>query len=311
MSAGLVLAADIGGTQMRAALVAGDGSVVLRETVPTPTSSDVPAALIELIAGVGAAPGHGPVSHAVVGLPGAVDYEADRLLLAPNLPGGWAESLSANQLSEHLGLRVYVANDADMAAVGEAAFGAGAGVDDVVAYLTVSTGIGAGVVNRGRLLHGRHSFGEFGHSVIDWRAWRMGMPGTLEELASGSGMARQAREADLGPLDAQAVLEAALNDDEPARVLWEDAVAACAAGVCNLVMAFAPRAVILGGGIGRRREFFEPLRDIVLERKEHRPTELSIVVSALGDDAGLAGAAAWEKATASPVERNQTAMHPS
>ena len=301
MSPGLVLGADVGGTQMRAALIDTDGRVVLRESASTPTTSDVPAALIELIAGVGAASGHGPVSHAVVGLPGAVDYETDRLLLAPNLPDGWPDSLSASELSEHLGLRVYVANDADLAAVGEATFGAGAGFDAVVAYLTVSTGIGAGVVNRGRLMRGRHSFGEFGHSVVDWRSWREGMPGTLEELASGSGLARQAREAGLGQMDAQAVLQAALNDDVVARTLWEDAVAASAAGVCNLVMAFAPRAVIVGGGIGRRPEFFEPLREIVMQRKEHRPAELSIILAALGDDAGLAGAAAWVGATQSPA----------
>jgi predicted NBD/HSP70 family sugar kinase len=67
--------------------------------------------------------------------------------------------------------------------------------------------------------------------------------------------------------------------------------------MCNLVMAFAPRAVIVGGGIGRRPEFFDPLRELVLQRKEHRPTELSIALSALGDDAGLAGAAVWVGAT--------------
>jgi glucokinase len=297
MSPDLILAADVGGTQMRAALVDADGVVLVRETAPTPADSDVPGALIDLIAGVGAAAGRSDVSHAVVGLPGAVDYKEDRLLSAPNLPHGWPDSLSADQLSEHLGLRVYVANDADMAAVGEASFGAGAGIDDVVAYLTVSTGIGAGVVDRGRLVRGRHSFGEFGHSVVDWRAWREGAPGTLEELASGSGMARQAREAGIGHVDAQAVLEAALRDDVEAHAIWEDAVTACAAGMCNLVMAFAPRAVIVGGGIGRQPEFFDPLRELVLQRKEHRPTELSIVLSALGDDAGLAGAAAWVGAT--------------
>jgi glucokinase len=297
MSPKLTLAADVGGTQMRAALVDADGSVMLRVTLPTPADSDVPAALIDLIAGVGASAGSSDVSHAVVGLPGAVDYEAGRLLAAPNLPDRWTESLSADQLSGHLGLEVHVANDADMAAVGEAAFGAGAGIDDVVAYLTVSTGIGAGVVDRGRLVHGRHSFGEFGHSVVDWRAWREGIPGTLEELASGSGMARLAREGGLGQMDAHAVFESARNDDVGARTIWEDAVTACAAGVCNLVMAFAPSAVIVGGGIGRRQEFFDPLREIVLQRKENRPTPLSMVVCALGDDAGLAGAAAWVGAT--------------
>ena len=281
---------------MRAALVDADGGVIVRESAPTPGDSDVPGGLIDLIAGVGAAAGPSEVSHAVVGLPGAIDYTAGRLLSAPNLPDGWPDSLSADQLSGHLGLEVHVANDADMAAVGEAAFGAGAGIDDVVAYLTVSTGIGAGVVDRGRLVRGRRSFGEFGHSVIDWRAWREGRPGTLEELSSGTGMARLTHEGGSGLLDAQAVLEAALLDDAGARAIWEDAVAACAAGVCNLVMAFAPHTVIVGGGIGRRPEFFDPLREVVLRRKEHRPAELTMVVSALGDDAGLAGAARWVRA---------------
>jgi glucokinase len=297
MNRHLTLAADVGGTQMRAALVDADGRVKSRATAPTPSESDVPGELIDLIAGVGAAAGNAEVTHAVVGLPGAVDYEAGRLVSAPNLPSGWPESLSSDQLSGHLALRVHVANDADLAAVGEAAFGAGAGTDGVVAYLTVSTGIGAGVVDRGRLVHGSHSFGEFGHSVVDWRAWREGLPGTLEELSSGSGMARQARESGLGQMDAQGVLEAARHDDGRARTIWEDAVAACAAGVCNLVMAFAPRTVIVGGGIGRRPEFFDPLRAVVLQRKENRPTALSVVVSALGDDAGLVGAAAWVRAT--------------
>jgi glucokinase len=292
-----ILAADIGGTQMRAALVDVDGCVKVRETAPTPADSDVPSALIDLVVGVAATAGSREVSHAVVGLPGAVDYEAGRLLAAPNLPGRWTDSLSADQLSAHLGLQVHVANDADMAAVGEAVFGAGAGIDDVVAFLTVSTGIGVGMVSRGRLLRGRHSFGEFGHSVVDWRSWREGLPGTVEELASGSGMARQARESGLGRMDAQAVLEAALDNNVAARTIWEDAVTACAAGVCNVVLAFAPCTVIVGGGIGRRPEFFEPLREIVLQRKENRPTALSVVLCALGDDAGLAGAAAWAGAT--------------
>jgi predicted NBD/HSP70 family sugar kinase len=110
-------------------------------------------------------------------------------------------------------------------------------------------------------------------------------------------MARRARAAGLGDMNAQEVLEAALGGDDEARRIWEDAVTACAAGVCNLVMSFAPTTVIVGGGIGRRQEFFGPLRELVLRRDEHRPTDLSVVPSALGDDAGLAGAAAWVQAT--------------
>src|SRR5208283_3855997 len=152
---------------------------------------------IDLIGNVGAEREYGTASHAVVGLPGVVDYDAGRLLWAPHLPERWPELLSRDELSGRLGLPVYIANDADLAAVGEATFGAGTGITDV-AYLTISTGIGAGVVHGGLLLRGRRSLGEVGHTVIDWRAWREGRPSTLEELGSGSGVARQADEAGLG-----------------------------------------------------------------------------------------------------------------
>jgi len=296
VSAPPVLAADVGGTQMRAALVDPDGTVVLRRSAATPGHADVPAALIDLIVSVAAECGHGSASHAVVGLPGAVDYEAGRLLWAPHLPERWPELLSRDGLSERLGLPAYIANDADLAAVGEAAFGAGAGITDV-AYLTISTGIGAGVVHEGRLLRGRRSLAEVGHTVIDWRAWNAGSPSTLEELGSGSGLARLAREAGLGPLDAREVESAAASGEARAITIWHGAIAACAVGVSNLVMSFYPSTVVIGGGLGRGAEFFGPLRDLVMSRPEHHPADLTIVPAALGDDAGLAGAATWTTAT--------------
>jgi glucokinase len=88
-----VLAADIGGTQMRAALVDERGEVLLRRSVPTPIGADVPASLIDLIGTVAAERGYGEASHAVVGLPGGVDYEAGRLLWAPHLPEKWPHLL--------------------------------------------------------------------------------------------------------------------------------------------------------------------------------------------------------------------------
>jgi glucokinase len=295
VTAGPVLAADVGGTQMRAALVNPEGRVLLRRTVLTPSETDVPASLLDLIATVAATRTYGAASHAVVGLPGAVDYEAGRLLWAPHLPERWPEQLSRQELSAHLGMPAYVANDADLAAVGEAAFGAGAGAPDV-AYLTISTGIGAGVVHHGRLASGRCSLGEVGHTVIDWRAWRQGSPCTLEELGSGSGLARLAREAGLGTLDARDVQAAAMRGEERALAIWRGAIAACAVGVSNLVMSFYPSRVVVGGGLGRDPEFFDPLRNLVMSRPEHHPSDLSIVTSALGDDAGLAGAVAWAAA---------------
>jgi glucokinase len=291
-----VLAADVGGTQMRAALVGPRGDVLLRRSAATPGHADVPAALIELIKVVGAERGHGAVSHAVVGLPGGVDYEHGRLMWAPHLPEGWPRLLSRDELSARLEMPAHIANDADLAAVGEAAFGAGKGIADV-AYLTISTGIGAGVVCGGRLVRGRRSLAEVGHTVIDWRAWQEGSPCTLEELGSGSGLARLAGETPLGARSARELEVAAAGGDAQAIAIWQGAIAACAVGVSNLVMSFYPSTVVIGGGLGRREEFFGPLRALVLERPEHHPADLSIVRAALGDDAGLAGAAAWTSAT--------------
>jgi glucokinase len=294
-----VLAADVGGTQMRAALVDETGRVLLRRSVATPAEADVPASLTDLIASVAAERGHGAVSRAVVGLPGAVDYEAGRLLWAPHLPAQWPDLLSTAGLSEHLGLPVSIANDADLAAVGEAWFGAGA-ASHAVGYLTISTGIGAGVVHGGRLLRGPRSLAEVGHVVIDWHAWVEGAPSTLEELGSGSGVARLARDAGLGALESREVQAKAAAGEPRAAAIWQRAIAACAAGVANLVMSFYPSTVVIGGGMGRQDEFFGPLRDMVLQRPGHYPADLAIVRSTLGDDAGLSGAAAWGGAISAP-----------
>jgi glucokinase len=292
-----VLAADVGGTHMRAALVDAAGKVLLRRSAETPAEAHVPRALIDLLRAVGAEDGHGAASHAVLGLPGAVDYDAGRLLWAPHLPESWPHQLSRAALTRQLGMDVHVANDADLAAVGEAFFGAGAGSTDV-AYLTISTGIGAGVVHGGRLLHGRRSLAEVGHTVIDWRAWQEGRPSTLEELGSGSGVARMSLEHALGALSARDIASAAAQGDAQAREVWHSAIAACATGVANLIMAFYPSTVVIGGGMGRREDFFVPLRELAMQRAQHFPSDLNIVTSNLEDDAGLAGAAAWVAAIA-------------
>ena len=99
--------------------------------------------------------------------------------------------------------------------------------------------------------------------------------------------------------NAQEVAAAAAGGDARAIAIWQGAIAACAVGVSNLVMSFYPSLVVIGGGLGRREEFFGPLRELVLSRPEHHPADLTILPAALGDDAGLAGAAAWVAATGS------------
>lgn len=278
---------------MRAALVDHDGNTVLRRSVPTPSEAYAAAALIELIRSVGASEATTRIAHAVVGLPGAVDYRSGRLLWAPNLPEGWSDLLSRDQLTAQLGRHTYVANDADLAALGEAAVGAGKGAADMV-YLTISTGIGAGVVLGGELVSGNLSVAEVGHTIIDWWAWRDGKASTLEELGSGSGVARLARESGLGDLDAAGVAAAASAGDARATSIWQGAITACAVGVTNLVLSFSPSLVVIGGGLGRSDLFFRPLRQLIMRHRAHFPDDFDVAASALGDDAGLVGAAYWE-----------------
>lgn len=286
----LVLAVDLGGTRMRAALVGPDGAIVHRHEQPTPRDVPCPDALDGLVAHVR---GHGDPARAVVGVPGLVDYDRGRLEHAPNLPPGWADAISASHFSALLGMPVALVNDADLAALGEARFGAGRDARDVV-YMTVSTGVGAGVVLDGHLVHGRCSGAEIGHTILDLSAHRDGRPGTVEELGSGTALARTARGAGMR-LDGAAVVERVRAGDPSARVVWDGVVAAVAAAAVNLAHLFTPGVIVVGGGVSQAGDLLlGPLRDVVAQHGPPvRTGAIAVVAASLGDDAGLVGAAAW------------------
>lgn len=289
-----VLAVDLGGTRMRAALVDPDGTVSQRRAEPTPRDAECPDALLALAGDVLET---GVVERAVIAVPGTVNHADGRLEHAPNLPPHWPAALEEAGLGERLGVAVDLANDADAAAVGETYFGAGQGHDDVV-YLTVSTGVGAGVLLGRRLVAGRRSLAEVGHTVVDLPAYRRGRPATVEDLGSGTALERAAADAGL-PADGRAVVELVEAGDAAAQRLWEELVAVVAVGVRNLVLLFAPEVVVLGGGVGSTGEV---LRAPLAERLQADPPPgrdrpVALRTAVLGDDAGLVGAAAWRQAT--------------
>jgi glucokinase len=292
-----VLAVDLGGTTMRAAVVDTGGRLLARRAVPTPHASRGPSALVELVTEV--LERHS-VDHAVFGVPGPVEYVTGCLKEAPNLPEGWVGWLTEDTLRDTLGLPVALANDADMAAVGEATFGAGRGHSDVV-YLTISTGVGAGVVLNGRLVHGSRSIAEVGHTVIDRFAARAGELCTVEELSSGQALERHA--AALGiDADGAALVALVRDDDGRARTVWDQAVEVAGLAVANLVHLFAPQVVVVGGGVGRSGEvLLAPIRDLL---EVHGPRgardDVAIVGATLGDDAGLIGSVGWRLARGLP-----------
>jgi glucokinase len=293
------LAVDLGGTNMRCALVAPGGRVQSRREVPTPHDGRGPEALTDLMAQVRAdAESAQECAAAVVGVPGRVNYRSGTLEYAPNLPAGWVGKLGQAELGATLDLPVSLANDADLAAVGEAWFGAGRGVDDV-AYLTLSTGVGAGVVLARQLVHGHRSMAEVGHTIIDLQASEAGRPATVEDLASGTAFGRMAAEAGLHGSGAE--LDAAVRARDPAALaVWDEVVAAAAATVVNLAWLFSPQTVVIGGGLGLVGDLLlEPMRTALAKSGPPALDEpITVVRASLGDDAGLIGAAAWREAFA-------------
>lgn len=283
------VAIDLGGTNVRASLVAEDGKIKDRIQRPTPHHHPEPTIILEMMSEVSGSDGP---SRAVIGLPGVIDHELEVLIEAPNIPQMWIPSLTEHWFEQRCGYEVSFANDADLAAVGESSFGAGRDHRDVV-YVTISTGIGAGIVVGGTLVRGRLSGGEIGHTVVDIAAAARHEPATVEELGSATAFNRMAR---LGGIAEQGkeLVDLVRSGHERATQVFEQSMFSAALGITNLCWLVLPQVVVIGGGLGRNIDLVHPIVRRVLD--DHGPSsskETHVVVAQLGDDAALAGAAAW------------------
>jgi glucokinase len=299
---------------MRAALVQADGRIVRRRKIATRTG-DGPGVVLErlfrLMRDVASTAAPEDIRGIGVSAPGPLDPRTGVIRHPPNMPG-WDELPLKDLLQGQFGLPVCVGNDANLAALGEHHFGAGAGVDDLV-YLTISTGVGSGVITGGRLVLGAAGLAaEAGHIAVEANGPRCacGNIGCLEALASGPAMARQGAAAVLrgeapgiaertcgnaSAVTGKMVVDSAAAGDPTARQIVERAGVYVGVAVVSLVHLFNPRVVILGGGIvlGAREMLLGPVRRVVAERAMPPFREgLSIVPAALGDNVCLLGAAA-------------------
>ncbi len=250
------------------------------------------------------------VSALGVGVPGLVD-DSGVLHFAPNLPMGEGVDFSGG-LRAMVGVkRVLIDNDATCATLGEWSAGAARGADDAL-VVTLGTGIGGGLVAAGRLVRGAHGFaGEIGHVVVDpgGPLCSCGKRGCWERYASGSGLARLAREAALaGRIEAavrlaggdpeavrgEHVTRAAAAGDEHAKAVIEELAWWLALGLSNLVSILDPELVVLGGGLMSAGDLvLLPTRRSFLELTGARRArcEVPVVLAALGERAGAVGAA--------------------
>ena len=276
---GGVLGVDLGGTRLRTAVFSGDGAMLHKSVVPTPP--DEPEALVTAMKDALAECGI-DVRGAVVGMPGPVSYAEGTAVRLPNLPG-WEQRISAQQLAGSVGLPVLLANDADLAALGEHRYGAGRGASDML-YMTCSTGVGAGVIIAGHLLHGQRSLAEAGHTIIERATGE-----TVESLGSGTALKR------LAGTDGATVSAQAQAGDERALAIFHEIADAFAIGVSNLVHCFMPERVVIGGGVSRAGDLLlDPIRDRLRRcGLGCSASAADVVLAQAGDDVGLLGAFAF------------------
>lgn len=265
---GTIIGVDIGGTQVRVGQrTAAGGLHSERMRTPADASAGVDA-ILAMIANVA------PAGAAAVGISCAGPLDFTRGITNPlNLPGWHGYPLVA-KLQEHLGVPVYLDNDANCAGLAEwAALGS---QQQTLVYYTISTGVGTGVIINGAVHHGQHDT-EGGHQIVwpDGPPCACGSRGCLEAVISGTGLlARYGQRA----------------EDLSDSAVWDEVAKYLAIGITNTAMLLCPDTVVIGGGlIVRGEQIFGPLRRYTSEMIHLVPVP-TILPATLGQDSGLLGA---------------------
>jgi len=290
-----VLAFDVGGTDMKAALIDMTGALVEAVRVPTPldpehTAQNVVAEAARLAREF--AERHPQIVPAAAGLlvPGEVDDESGIGVFAENL--GWHRFPFRDRLSDVLGIPVSFSHDVRGAGEAEHRLGAAVGFRDVV-VMVIGTGIASALFVDGKLYSGRGLAGEIGHSKIaDGPVCACGGIGCLEAVASAGAIARRYNALTGHNLPgAREVLERAAAGDAAAQSIWDSALDALALGLSHTVALLSPEAIVIGGGLAAAGDrLFVPLRerlDAILTF-HRRPL---LIPASIGQNAGLIGAA--------------------
>ena len=308
MAANYVLAVDLGGTKVAAALVNRNGKVLARKSGSVDASSTLAPVrqIVELARELAGGKGvRGRIAAMGVAVPGLV--RRDGTVWAPNLPG-WKRMALARRLHQALRVPVVVESDRNAAVLGEAWRGAARGKTDAI-VLMLGTGIGAGILSGGRLVRGAHELsGCAGWMVVtDQHGPETQGVGQLESLAAGPAIASAAKkklaqgicglleDVPAEAITAYEVAKAARRGDSASIEVYLEAGRLLGYGVANLVSLFDPEIVVIGGGLAKASDLFlDALRKAMKERAQPiAAKQVRVVVSRLGDKANLLGVA-WE-----------------
>jgi glucokinase len=309
MSKETIAGLDIGGTKIAVALADTDGNVISHTRFDTRVEIG-PHRIIDRAMEEIERMRDDTATRLValgVGCGGPLDRHRGLILSPPNLPD-WDEFPIIEIIEQRLGVPALLDNDANVAALGESTYGAGRGLHNIV-YITISTGIGGGLIIRDQILHGvNDGAGEVGHITVlpDGPMCGCGARGCLEAICSGTSIARRARErllagahssittmaGEINAVTAKVVADAVRSGDKLAAEIWDETIYYLAAGISNIINILAPEAVILGGGVSTAGDLLlEPLRREVKSRNTMLPPEkINILQAALGGDSGSYGA---------------------
>ena len=303
---------DLGGTFIKGGIVDNEGTILCSDKLPTEREKGAQvvveniARLVEKVISTSGLT-KSQVEGIGMGVPGMIDSKAGVVLYSNNLE--WKEFSIAKELTQLTGLKVSIANDANVAALGEAKFGVAKEYDSAI-MLTLGTGVGSGIIMDGKLVEGNKSAGaELGHSIIvaGGEQCTCGRKGCLETYASATALIRDTKRAmqahkdskmwEVGSLDNVTGKTAFdyKDSDEYAKAVVDGYIQMLSVGIVNFANIFRPEVVILGGGVCAQGDtLIKPLQSLLnrdLFAGELGP-QVKILIAELGNSAGLLGAAA-------------------
>lgn len=303
---------DLGGTFIKGGIVDDLGRLIISDKVPTESAlgaTRVAENIANLVKKLLSDSGLEPTDVVGIGMgvPGMIDSERGEVIYSNNL--AWEHFPIAKEVEARCNIKVKIANDANVAALGETLFGCGKEYKSTI-LLTLGTGVGGGIVMDGKLVEGNRSAGaELGHSVISagGEACTCGRRGCLEAYASATALIRDTKRAmeqnpkskmwEIGSVD-NATGKTAFDyyaDDESAKAVVDRYIYMLGTGIVNLANELRPEAVILGGGVCAQGEnLTRPLTKVIDDElfAGKRGPEVKLLIATLGNTAGILGAAA-------------------
>lgn len=297
---------DIGGTKIAAAAVTPGGEITARTEIEARAAEGAPRVVARLVRALHTIEQNDKLLGIGIGCTGPVDPRTGHIMNPYTLPS-WEDVDIVSPLAEAFQTPVVLENDCDAAALGEFWRGAAQGAQNAI-YITVGTGIGAGLILQGKLYRGVGMVaGEFGHTTIDYAGLPCycGARGCVEMYASGPAIAKayQSRTG-ASPVSARDVIKAARRGDAGASAVIGQAASYLGIGLANLISLLAPDVIVLGGGVMQAFDTFEPtIRETIKRNVAMVPwQQVKIARAALGENAGVVGAAkAFLERTTNPL----------